>query len=250
LTKAFDVIKRATDKDEWERLIEKRRQDLLVYIALSHFDKRPRFTYLPAIIQHDIKALFGNYTNACREADKLLFDLGQPNVLAKACKNSEIGKFVGNALYVHVSALDSLSPSLRLYEGCASRAFGKIDKVTIVKLRADKPAISYLYYPEFDTDPHPALQLSMRADLKSLYVGYSDYSKVDNPPILHRKETFVTYDYPLYEEFARLTAQEENWGLLDDPTTIGTRRGWTERLQRSKVKLQGHQLFRLSDAIS
>lgn len=245
--KAFEVIKRATDSGEWGRLIERRRQDMLAYIALSRFGKRPKYSDLPAAIQHDIKAFFGNYTRACEIGDRLLFSLGQPDVIPTACKISPVGKFVGNSLYVHVSALDSLDLVLRLYEGCASRTFGKLEQATIIKFRADKPAVSYLFYPDFDTDPHPALRSSMRADLRGLFAGYRDYTDVKNPPILHRKETFVTPDFPLYNKFARLTAQEEKWGLLDDPATIGNRVGWEERLMSKGVTLRGHRVIRLAN---
>lgn len=242
--RAFAVIRRATDEAEWDRIIEQRRQDQLVYIALSRFGRRPKFTDLPPAIQQDLKAFFGTYTRACETADALLFSLGQPGVIAAACRASRTGKFVGNALYVHVSALDALDTILRLYEGCASRAFGRLDEATIVKFRADKPKISYLQYPDFDSDPHPALRSSMQADLQGLYVGYRDYSATVNPPILHRKETFVTPNYPLYQKFARLTAQQERWGLLEDTNSIGTRDGWNKRLLEREVELRGHRLVR------
>lgn len=245
VARAFAVIRRATDGAEWDKIIERRRQDMLVYIALGRFGRRPKFAALPFAIQQDIKAFFGNYARACETADALLFSLGQPGVIAEACRASRIGKFVAGALYAHVSALDALDPPLRLYEGCASRAFGRLDEATIVKFRADKPKISYLHYPDFDIDPHPALRSSMQADLQGLYVGYRDYSEAANPPILHRKETFVTPDYPLYQKFARLTAQQEKWGLLDDVTTIGTRDGWNGRLLERGVELRGHRLVHI-----
>jgi DNA phosphorothioation-associated putative methyltransferase len=245
--RAFAVIRRATDGAEWDKIIERRRQDMLVYIALGRFGRRPKFTDLPPAIQHDLKAFFGTYTRACETADALLFSLGQPGVIAAACRASRTGKFVGNALYVHVSALDTLDTILRLYEGCASRAFGRLDEATIIKFRADKPKISYLYYPDFDTDPHPALRSSMQADLQGLYVGYRDYSAAANPPILHRKETFVAPNYPLYRKFARLTAQQEKWGLLDDAASIGTRDGWNRRLLEHGAALRGHRLVHNPD---
>lgn len=244
IARAFGLIQRATDAAEWERVIEKRRQDMLVYIALSRFGKRPQFTYLPSEIQQDIKAFFGSYTQACEIADKMLFSLGQPGVIAEASRKSHIGKFVGNALYIHISALEELDPLLRLYEGCSSQAFGRLEEATLIKFRADKPKISYLYYPDFDSDPHPPLKSSMQTDLKGIHVGFRDYSTTENPPILHRKETFVTSDYPLYRKFARLTAQEEKWGLLDEANSIGTRNGWFERLTACGARLQGHRLVR------
>jgi DNA phosphorothioation-associated putative methyltransferase len=244
LTRAFTVIQQATDVNEWSAITEKRRQDMLVYIALSRFGRRPKFTDLPAGIQNDIKAFFGNYKRACETADQRLFSLGQPGVIANCSRTSQIGKFVGNALYVHVSALDALDPLLRLYEGCASHVFGRMEGATLIKLRADKPKVSYLFYPDFDTDPHPVLHASMQVGLQSLYVDYRDYRDAENPPILHRKETFVTPDYPLHQKFARLTQQEEEWGLLDNANSIGTRRGWNERLSERQVELQGHCLMR------
>ncbi|MEP7339681.1 MAG: DNA phosphorothioation-associated putative methyltransferase, partial [Acidobacteriota bacterium] len=93
LPRAFAVIRRATDEAGWDKIIEQRRQDLLVYIALSRFGRRPKFTDLPPAIQQDFKAFFGTYTRACETADALLFSLGQPGVLAAACRASRIGKF-------------------------------------------------------------------------------------------------------------------------------------------------------------
>jgi hypothetical protein len=65
-----------------------------------------------------------------------------------------------------------------------------------------------------------------------------------NPPILHRKETFLAPDHPLRERFARLSAQEEKQGLLDDTTTIGTRDGWQRRLHETGFLLRGHGLVK------
>ncbi len=104
--------------------------------------------------------------------------------------------------------------------------------------------VSYLYYPDFDSDPHPSLRSSMQANLKGLYVGYRDYSEVINAPILHRKDSFVAPDYPHYRKFAKFTEQEERWGLLDDPASIGNKNGWIERLRAHKVTVQGHRLVR------
>jgi hypothetical protein len=36
----------------------------------------------------------------------------------------------------------------------------------VIKLRRDEPKVSYLGYPEFDRDGHPALAFSLRVDLR------------------------------------------------------------------------------------
>lgn len=68
-----------------------------------------------------------------------------------------------------------------------------------------------------------------------------------NPPILHRKGTFVAADYPGRDKFARLTAQEDRNGLYAVPATIGTRNRWMELLESKGLELRGHRLVRRHD---
>ncbi|MBD2445675.1 DNA phosphorothioation-associated putative methyltransferase [Nostoc sp. FACHB-152] len=241
--RAFAVVLQATDEAEWDAIAYRRSLDIQVYLALTHFDKRPRFSQLAPEMRHDIKAFFGSYEEACEVADQKLFSLGRPKVVQTACEKSKIGKHTRGALYVHVSALAVLDPLLRIYEGCASRTIGRVDGATLIKYNLDQPQISYLFYPDFDTDPHPALKASITIDLKTLYVTHRDYANRANPPILHRKETFVTPNYPQYEEFAKLTQQEQQLGLLKQKSDIGTRDGWAKCLAAHKVEIRGHTVY-------
>ena len=150
--------------------------------------------------------------------------------VARCCHESKVGKKLPTAFYVHVSALPALTAVLRIYENCARRNLDNIDKATIVKFNLRQPKISYLFYPNFDTEAHPALQTSIQINLETGEVKYLDYSNSENPPVLHRKETFVAPDYPHYHKFAQLTRSEEKWGLLDNTSVIGTRAGWLKYL--------------------
>ncbi|MBK8223046.1 MAG: DNA phosphorothioation-associated putative methyltransferase [Candidatus Obscuribacter sp.] len=246
ITRAFKIVLQATSSQEWEELFERRKQDLLLYVALSKFSKRPKLSDLPNHIKLDLKSLLGSYKTACELADNALFSLGQAGYIHKKCAESKIGKLLPDSLYVHLSALDELDLSLRLYEGCASRTVGRMDGATIVKFHTDKPRISYLFYPDFETDPHPALHTSVRIDLQDLHVKYSDYVKSDNPPVLHRKETFLSKSHPLYQQFAELTKEEEDAGLLDNAKMIGTRAGWEARLRSAEAKIVDHKVVKTS----
>ncbi|MGP0069200.1 MAG: hypothetical protein ACLQGP_37070, partial [Isosphaeraceae bacterium] len=66
----------------------------------------------------------------------------------------------------------------------------------------------------------------------------------ENPPILHRKETFLPAELPLRSKFERLTRQEERAGLLEETATIGTRSGWADRLSSMGYVVRGHRLVR------
>jgi DNA phosphorothioation-associated putative methyltransferase len=213
---------------------------------LERFNGRPRFSDLSRDLQLDVKTFYGTYKRACKEADELLFSAGNMEEIDKACHKATCGKLTQDAFYAHSSALPYLPPLLRIYEGCASVYIGSVEGANIIKLNRQKPKISYLSYPNFESDPHPALLGSLTVSLGTLEVRYWDYSESDNPPILHRKEEFVPADHPSRRKFERLTRQEERCGLFKEPTSIGTKQRWNSLLQEKGVRLCGHRLQRMS----
>jgi DNA phosphorothioation-associated putative methyltransferase len=249
LRRAFEVVQSVTGKEQWAAIQRERAQDLLVYLALERFSGRPRFSVLPRALQGDVKAFFGTYTRACEEADHLLFTAGDMAAISAACHEAACGKLLAEALYVHTIGVPALPPLLRVYEGCARGYIGVVEGANIVKLHRRVPQVSYLAYPHFDRDPHPALVGSLVVHLRTLQVRYLDYRATDSPPILHRKETFVPADYPFRDKFARLTHQEERWGLYEHPATIGTRQAWERLLAEKGVRLTGHRVTRLTRAV-
>ena len=240
--RAFKLILQATDRDEWDAIADKRREDILVYLALGKFSGRPTIRKLAPEIKADVKALFGSYKQACNIADLLLLNVGDMDKIANLCRESKIGKHLNNAIAVHVSALEKLPPLLRLYEGCASRNFYRLENANIIKLYYNKPKITYLVYPEFDTLAHPALQATMEVDLHNLSVTYHDISDETNPLILHQKDALVAPDYPAYKQFVRLTKKEQKTGLLDNKDAIRRLHGWLRCLREHEVTIEGHQL--------
>lgn len=230
LPRAFAHVRRRTGREPWDQLAAERREDLLVFLGLSLFKGRPRFGALPTDLQRDVRAHLGSYTHACKEADALLFQLRDQSQVAAACRTSPLGKRLPLALYVHASAMPRLVPLLRVYEGCARAYAGEIEGANLIKLHMHQAQVSYLSYPDFDADPHPALTQSVEVAMRDRSIRVVDYAKRENPPILHRKELFVAEDYPGREEMAAITAAEEAAGLLEDTARIGTRDGWREKL--------------------
>lgn len=215
-----------------------------MYLALTAFGGRPPFSALPLELQLDVRDFFGSYKVACAQADRLLFSAGDADAVDVACRASLVGKLTPDALYVHVSAIGELPALLRVYEGCGRALAGTVEGANVVKLNRRKPKVSYLAYPRFDGDPHPGLERSTVAALDALSLSVHDYADSENPWILHRKETLVGPEYPLRERFARLTAQEDRYGLYSRPEAIGTRQGWAEALERANVEQRGHRLVR------
>jgi DNA phosphorothioation-associated putative methyltransferase len=163
-------------------------------------------------------------------------------VISQFCQSSPFGKRLPKALYIHYSALTSLSTLLQSYEQQAKKLISPTDVYTLIKFSIDQLKISYLFYPDFDNNPHPALISSKLVNLETQQIRDRYYHHSKNPPILHRKETFVTPDYPLYDIFAHLTQTEESLGLLKNSQHIGTRQGWQKRLNEYQIAFVGHNL--------
>jgi DNA phosphorothioation-associated putative methyltransferase len=244
--RAWGIITAAVgDAVDWEAIATARADDLLVDLALLRLNRRPNFGALPESTQHDIKAFSGSYREATSRADRLLFSAGDLALVASLADGTDAGKRLPTALYVHRTALPNLPATLRVYEGCARWLVGDVDDADLVKLATDKAKVSYLSYPGFDTDPHPALARATFVQVGRLDVDTRDYTKSDNPPILHRKETFLSDDHPLRDKFARLTTQEERFGLFaTDTRAIGNRAGWEAWLAERGVRLKGHRVVR------
>lgn len=241
---AFRVLCRATGRSDWSAEAARARDNLLVYLALSAFAGRPRMGTLPPDIQRDIKDLFGSYRAATAEADRLLFSLRSDEALTQIVRDLRVGKILPDALYFHASVIPALPPFLRVYEGCGRALAGSVS-ATVIKLHRQQRKISYLFYPEFEKDPHPSLNASLRIDLQTFDIRFTDFRGSANPPILHRKETLLAQDHPLYPKFARLTAQEERADLLGVPG-IGTRNPWNKLLEQEGWRLAGHRLLKRS----
>lgn len=247
--RAAGLVRRLVPKAEWEGIANDRREDLLLYVALSRFSRRPRFGALSETMQRDVKGLFGSYRNACSEADAALLALGELNFESGIRRSETPGKFMPTAIYVHRSAIPDLPLPLRLYEGCASSYLGDMADANVVKLGTAEPRVSYLTYPDFERDPHPRLLESVSVSLQTFRIKERNYGDSANPPILHRKDEFVSREHPLYPKFRRLTEQEERFGLFAETSSIGTARGWEGRLTELGVSLRGHRVVKRRDPV-
>jgi DNA phosphorothioation-associated putative methyltransferase len=114
-----------------------------------------------------------------------------------------------------------------------------------IKLHRQSGKDSFLVYPDFETNPHPTLSRSVKLSLRTREIDCFGCTTSTNPPILRRKEAFLTIDHPLHTKFARMSQQEKKPGLLDDAATIGTKEGGQQsRLNANGFSLRGHRLVR------
>jgi DNA phosphorothioation-associated putative methyltransferase len=161
----------------------------------------------------------------------------------RACVEAmRYGKRLPGAVYVIRPSPNDL-PAELWKTICRAETAARPDPAwNLLKIHTEQFAVTFLSYPDFDSDPHPALAEATKINMGTGSVVRTDYRARPNPPILHRKETFVPPDDPRIPDFAALTKREEEAGLYRDTSRIGLRVQWLTLLKRLGLTHEGHEL--------
>jgi DNA phosphorothioation-associated putative methyltransferase len=152
------------------------------------------------------------------------------------------GKRVGTHLYIHKDSIEKVPQELSGLITLASDLASESNfQFCVVKLGTRTPSVSLLDYPQFNREAFPVLSKSAKFDLEQHRLKIIDFSKSDNPPILHRKELLLPSDHINFDKFSSLTQKAEALGLFENPNKIGLRKGWQAALKSKGVKIVGHK---------
>ena len=150
-----------------------------------------------------------------------------------------VGKKVGQAIYVHRSAVDHLQTSAKDKLSFALQRVPEDFQWSVLKISGqDYQTFSFLDYQEFSAVAFPELRASLLVKLEYEGAKLRKYSDA-NPPILHRKELLLAPDHPLRDNFAKLTQSLESKGLFKNMANKGTRRIWMETLAEAGLTVEG-----------
>lgn len=164
-----------------------------------------------------------------------------------------IGKKVGDDLYVHVSAVESLADDdhrERVHAALSSLPAGAGERVNVAKINTRSMRVSLLEYSGFDSEPFPVLanSWSMRNGSGSSLVLRS-YADSLNPPILHRKELLVGTDHPMHAQWSAFTQAAESLGFFDEPGAIGFQLNWQRTIAAKGYALVGNEFVPLGNVV-
>lgn len=163
-------------------------------------------------------------------------------------KNLPCGKLTPQAIYIHKSALQNsqlLTFLIRIQSAL------KLDghHWNIAKLWKNDFKFSLLNYSDFEEISYPELSCSLFVDLDKKHHRLNDYSKFDNPPVLHRKELMITKEHPSFDEFSIITQEGEQAGLYENTRVIGFKLGWEATISNAGYEIVDGRLFRRSSVI-
>jgi len=158
------------------------------------------------------------------------------------------GKKLPDALYIHRDGIECLPVELREF---LQKALSDLQLAEapydLVKFHIKAFKVSLLAYPTFWEAPYPELKTSITIDLITRRTKVSSYENSDNPPILHRKETFLPTGHPKIKEFSEITREAEEAGLFENLNTIGFKQNWLRQIKKKGLQLINGHLEKISN---
>lgn len=155
-------------------------------------------------------------------------------------QSTDIGKRIGQHLYIHVSVVCS---SLQALLDLLSKELNfSLSHINVLRLDCRAHQISLMEYSRFFEVGFPELKKSYTVNISPLKISSRSHGKNGNPPILHRKELLLSPKDPNYQTFQSLTLQAEQYGLLKNTQKIGYKKYWEELLSKHEVLVLGHSI--------
>ena len=210
--KAFEYIKEYNGAEEFAEARKRRHEDLIVYFALSLFARRKPFGHMPESLKRDLKVFFGSYSSALEEGEKLLFSIGKPANIEKACEEAyvAIGCGVlskGHSYSLHRTYFNMLPPLLRIYVGCSSHLYGDLEEVDMIKIHITSGKVSLMIYDDFDKKPLPLLLKRIKINMRFQKIDFFEYGgKYPSQP-LYLKSLYIKEGFSHYRKQAKFDKQ-------------------------------------------
>ena len=210
--RAFDVLTAFHGDEVFNQAAQVRRDDLLVYFALGLFGQRKPYIHMPEGLKRDIKSFFGKYTDVQGQAKNLLFSVGNPENIQKACeefyKRVPKGKMdKGHSLTIHRDYLNGLPPVLRVYIGCATQLYGDIETADLIKLHIRSGKVSLMRYDDFAEKPLPLLLERIKIKLREQTIDLFEYRGKFKPQPIFMKSIYLHKDFPNYKKQIKFDEQ-------------------------------------------
>ncbi len=204
--KTFSLLEELYDTSEFEEAQQKRKEDLLLYFAMSLFGKRKPYTQQPENLKRDIKALFGEYKTALNLAQELLFAIANTQLIEQQCikAHEELPASVlnqGHSLLLHKKFLDQLPLLLRIYVDAALQMYGEIDDdIDLVKIHITSGKVTLTGYDDFENKAVPFLVERIKIKMADQDIDFFDYVNENRRPPLLNKGAFIDESFDNYKK--------------------------------------------------
>ena len=248
MARALRFIEERFDTEELALARTSRSADILVFLAMMQFEKRKPYKHLENRLQRDIRYFFGDYSSAQDLARQALYSLADATSIDKACREAS-EKGLGwleesQSLQLHVSLVERLPASLRIFVGCATVIFGDVSTFDLIKIHVRSGKVSLLRYEDFENSPLPRLIQRVKVKLREIDIDIFNYGEEHPPTLLYCKSRFINEEYPYYAEQVAFEEQLESLNLFNLSGYGPSEIEFQKRLEGARWAVDGFNLRR------
>jgi len=248
LPKILHFLRNQKDDVILETARKLRQDDLLVYFALSMFEKRKLYRHLEPSLQRDIKAFFTDYGTAQQAATELLFQIAQPELIDAACRNAAskgLGWYIENqSLQLHTNLVEQLPTILRIYIGCGTALYGDITSADLIKIHTRSGKLTLMQFDDFFGKPIPKMMLRVKISFHKQEFYFFEYGNEFEPPYLYLKSRLINEEMESYSEQVAFDNQLETLNLFDFSNYGPNPEEFEKRLYQARWQVDGKRLIR------
>jgi DNA phosphorothioation-associated putative methyltransferase len=249
--KALRILEAVSDTSDLKIACDIRKEDLLVYFALSLFSKRRPYTQISERLKRDIKAFFGTYQNAIENAQAALFSVSNVTLINQLCelafsKLPACHLNTGHSLIFHERFLKHLPAELRIYVGCAAQLFGDLEEIDLIKIHISSGKVSFMVYDEFETSPLPQLVERIKVRMRDQEVDFFDYVAPFKPPLLYWKTKYINDSFEYFKKQQAFDKKLATTGIMSQDREFGPiRQELDQQLRELGLQIKGYRFYRL-----
>lgn len=251
--KAFALLLQVQDehaKITFDCAASLRREDLLVYFALSQFEQHKGYQRLPDEQKRDINVFFNTYKVAIAEAKQLLFSIADTELIKQACIQahndlpaSKMNQ--GHSLELHKHFIDQLPALLRVYVGAAIQLYGELDDIDLVKIHITSGKVSFMGYDDFNTTPLPVLRERIKVKMWQLDIDFFDYIDAERRPPLIYKSQYINEKFNDNKKQTAFDKRLHKEGIFEQQEKPNTLNQVKTSLKHKGLEIRGYRFYRL-----
>jgi len=192
--KAFNGAAKLISEADLATAVAHKKEQLELFFAMYLFSGRPRYRDLSPSLQKDVKLHFGTVKTIEENAKKLLFSLGDENLIFKAAREAEkhnLGKLEDTKFIFLTKKLHELPVRLRGIINISERLSGKIEDANLIRIHIDTKKVTYLCVEGIETDPLPKITKRTIVDLRQQSVRNFGHLSPGYEKVLYQKSKYM-----------------------------------------------------------
>jgi len=248
--RAFNVICEVYDTNEFVQAENRRKEDILLYLAMELFGKRKSYSRQPENLKRDIKSLFVDYNAALKIAEGLLFSIADSELINEQCKKAHLTLPASllnenHSLILHRDYLMDLPLLLRVYVGAGLQIYGELDEnIDLIKIHITSGKLTLTSYDDFRKSV-PFLVERIKIKMADQDIDFFDYNdEQKRPPLLNKNLLLdrASLDYEKQKSFDRRLSKLLN--IVEEKEVMLHRQKYEDLLYGSGKIVKGFTIVR------